>query len=68
MLRSGAGFLLFRRQRVGVLDDQRAGAFIGEDLQQQAVADLVGNQVHARHAATHRRFDGARLGQHALGE
>ena len=55
-------------QRLDVGHDQRARAFVGEDLGEQRVRRRVGDHVHAAHAAADRGLDRARLRQHAVAD
>jgi hypothetical protein len=61
------GLLLGRRQRLDVGDDQRAGALVREHLGEDALGRLVGDHVHAAHAAADRVLDRLGLRQHAVG-
>ena len=65
---AAARALFGRRQRLRVGDDERAGAFVREDLGEQRLGCRVGNYVHATHAAANRRLDRACLRQHAVGQ
>jgi hypothetical protein len=53
-------------QRLDVATIERAGAFVGEHLGEDAVGRLVRDDVHAAHAAADRFLDGLGLRQHAV--
>ncbi len=60
-----AGGLLGGGEDLDVLHDERAHAFVGEHLGEDAVRQVVREDVDPPHAAVDRRLDGRRLGQHA---
>ena len=60
--------LFFSRQRIDVFDHERTRAFVREDFQQQAVGQLVRNDMHAFDAAVDRRLDRIGFRQHAVGQ